>query len=89
MGSTPSRSEIREKILTVLARVIPELEPGLLNDERAIRDQLDVDSMDMLNFVIGLSQAFALPIPEADYKRIATVKALVDYLETRLHDAPV
>lgn len=76
---------IRAQVLTVLGRVVPELEPAALRGDRAIRDELDVDSMDLLNFVIGLSQAFGIEIPEADYKRIATVDALVDYLDHRLH----
>lgn len=76
---------IRAQVLNVLGRIVPELEPDTLRGDRAIRDELDVDSMDLLNFVIGLSQAFGIEIPEADYKRIATVDALVEYLDRRLH----
>ncbi len=75
---------IRARVLDELARVVPELEPDTLPGNRPIRDELDVDSMDLLNFVIGLSKAFGLDIPEADYKRIATVDALVEYIDRRL-----
>jgi acyl carrier protein len=71
---------IRSKVLDVLATVVPELEPDKLRLDRPIRDELDVDSMDLLNFVIGLSKSFKVDIPEADYRRIATVNQLVSYL---------
>ena len=77
--------EIRSKVLDVLGSVVPELEPGTLRADRAIRDELDVDSMDLLNFVIGLSKAFKVDIPEADYRRIATVDQLVSYLAEKVH----
>jgi acyl carrier protein len=72
--------QIRKKVLEVLGSVVPELEPGTLRPDRPIREELDVDSMDLLNFVIGLSKAFNVDIPEADYRRIATVDQLVSYL---------
>ncbi len=76
---------IRKIVLDVLGAVVPELEPGTLRSDRAIRDELDVDSMDLLNFVIGLSKAFKVDIPEADYRRIATVDQLVGYLAEKVH----
>jgi len=75
--------QIRKKVLEVLETVVPELEPGTLRPDRAIRDELDVDSMDLLNFVIGLSKAFSIDIPEADYRRIATLDQLVNYLAAK------
>jgi acyl carrier protein len=44
------------------------------------RDQLDLDSMDYLNFVIALHAALGVEIPEADYPKLATLEACVDYL---------
>ena len=79
-----SPDEIRSKVLDVLGSVVPELEPNTLRADRAIRDELDVDSMDLLNFVIGLSKVFKVDIPEADYRRIATVDQLVIYLSVRV-----
>ena len=79
-----SPDEIRSKVLDVLGSIVPELEPATLRADRAIRDELDVDSMDLLNFVIGLSKVFKVDIPEADYRRIATVDQLVIYLSDRV-----
>lgn len=45
-------------------------------------EQLDIDSMDQLNFVIGLHEATGLDIPERDYPRMASLDACVEYLRT-------
>jgi len=48
------------------------------------RDQLDVDSMDMLNFVIALDEELQVAIPETDYAKVATLNACVDHLAATL-----
>jgi acyl carrier protein len=48
------------------------------------RDQLDLDSMDLLNVVIGLHAALGVEIPEADYSSLVTPDGCVDYLFSKL-----
>ena len=48
-----------------------------------LRDQLDIDSMDFLNFVIALHEELHVDIPEADYPRLQTLDDFVDYLTAR------
>jgi acyl carrier protein len=50
----------------------------------SLRDQLDIDSMDFLNFVIGIDEATGLDIPERDYPQLATLDGCVEYLRTRV-----
>jgi acyl carrier protein len=45
-----------------------------------IRDQLDIDSMDLLNFVIGIRKEIKVDIPEADYPKLATLDGYLNYL---------
>lgn len=45
-----------------------------------MRDQPDIDSMDFLNFVIGLHKELKVEIPEADYPKLATLDGCVNYL---------
>lgn len=52
--------------------------------QRRLRDQLDIDSMDFLNFVVALHKELGVDIPEKDYKRFATIDDFVDYLQTKL-----
>jgi acyl carrier protein len=82
-----TRDEIRAKVIEALAAVVPELEPGELKPGAALRDQLDIDSMDFLNFTIGLHKAFGIEIPEADARQLSTLDGCVEYLSVRLKRA--
>jgi acyl carrier protein len=70
---------IRNKILTVLASVAPELDPGVLDPRINFREQVDFDSLDFLNFVIGLHKIFGVDIPEGDYPKLYSLAGCVDY----------
>lgn len=50
----------------------------------ALRDQVDLDSMDWLQFLIGLHAEFGIDIPESDYSKLRTLDDLLDYLGARL-----
>jgi acyl carrier protein len=76
--------EIRGKVVEVLGQVVPELDPSELRADAPLRDQLDIDSMDFLNFAIGLHKAFGVEIHEADYRQLATLDGCVAYLAARI-----
>jgi len=79
-----TKDEIREIVLRALAQVAPEANLSQIKPDLRIRDQLDIDSMDLLNFVIGLHKELKIDIPEADYPRLATLQGCVDYLASAL-----
>ena len=79
-----TREEVRATMLRVLGEIAPEADLSALKPDVAFRDQLDLDSMDLLNVVIGLHAAFGVEIPEADYSSLATPEGCVDYLCARL-----
>lgn len=64
----------------VLAGIAPEADLGAVGDDEDLRDALDLDSMDFMNFVIGLSERGGVTIPEADTRRLRTLRGLVAYL---------
>lgn len=75
-----TKDEIRAIVLRALGQIAPEADLSQLKPNLRIRDQLDIDSMDLLNFVIGLHKEFKVEIPEADYPKMATLDGCVDYL---------
>ena len=46
-----------------------------LKPDVGFREQLDIDSMDFLNFVIALHKELHVEIPEKDYPKLATLQA--------------
>jgi acyl carrier protein len=79
-----TREEIRLAVVKALTNVAPEIDPQTLRPDDIFRQEFDLDSMDFLNFVIGLHGSLGVDVPEADYGKLATVKTAVDYLESRL-----
>jgi acyl carrier protein len=78
-----TQQEIRKTVLRVLGQIAPEADLSEIKPNLRIRDQLDIDSMDLLNWVIGLHKELKVDIPEADYPRFATLDSCVDYLAAR------
>jgi acyl carrier protein len=79
-----TRDEITGTVLRVLGQIAPEADLSQLKPHLRIRDQLDVDSMDLLNFVIGLHKELKVEIPEADYPKLSTLNGCTDYLASLL-----
>jgi acyl carrier protein len=76
-------SDLRAAVLRALGDVAPEADLTSLEPDVPFREQLDLDSMDILNFAVGLHAALGVEIPEADYPKLATLDACVGYLASR------
>lgn len=76
--------EVRAGLFDALQRVAPEVDPAALASDQALRSQVDLDSMDWLNFIVGLHERFGVDIPEADYAGLVSVDTIVAYLSARL-----
>ena len=76
--------ELKSQVLEVLTTIAPELEPGELRADKPLRNQVDLDSMDWLNFLVALHERFKVDIPEADYAKLVTLDDLLAYLKGKL-----
>ncbi len=80
-----SPDEIKETVLRLLGQIAPEADLTHLEPAVSFRDQLDIDSMDFLNFVIAVHEALHIDIPETDYAKVATLDGCIGYLTDRLN----
>jgi acyl carrier protein len=71
---------IRTAVLHALGGVAPEADLEQLQPDVGFREQLDIDSMDFLNFVIGLHKELQVDISEKDYPKLSTLQGCLDYL---------
>jgi len=75
-----TESEIRQAISQALRKIAPEADLDQVGPNENLREALDIDSFDFLNFLIGLHQRLGVEIPEADYGKLTTLSDLVRYL---------
>jgi acyl carrier protein len=72
--------QLRRIAAEVIAGIAPEADLSTVGDDEDLRDALDLDSMDFLNFVIGLAERTGRTIPEADTPKLRTLRGLLAYL---------
>ena len=74
---------VREAVFDTLRQIAPHVSPSELNSATPLRDQVDLDSMDWLNFLVALHEKIGVDIPESDYARLVTLDDLFAYLKQR------
>ena len=78
------RETLKHTALEILRSIAPEIAPDDIEPARPLRNQVDLDSMDWLNFLIGLHQRLGVNIPETDYAQLVTLDKVLDYLQARI-----
>lgn len=75
-----TRDEIAGAVKAILGGIAPEADLGAVPSDADLREELDLDSMDFLRFVVRLHERLGVSVPEADYPRIRTLDGCVEYL---------
>ncbi|HLI80545.1 MAG TPA: acyl carrier protein [Candidatus Binataceae bacterium] len=78
-----SDEEIRSLYLRELHKIAPEVDPKEIDPAVDLREQIDLDSMDILNLAVAIHEATGVDIPEADYPQMTSLNGCVAYLHAR------
>jgi acyl carrier protein len=76
-----TRDETLAVVADILGGIAPEADLSTVPGNADLREALDLDSMDILNFVAALHERTARAIPESDTPRLLTLDGLVAYFE--------
>ncbi|QQS48602.1 MAG: acyl carrier protein [Acidobacteriota bacterium] len=79
-----NKEGIRELVIRKLTGIAPEVDPARIVPDVDLRAQVDLDSMDFLNFIIALSREIKVDIPESEYSRMSTLDACIEYLSKKV-----
>jgi acyl carrier protein len=79
-----NRDELRSAIVEALTGIAPEIDPAAIEPAKLLREQVDLDSADWLNFLVALHAKLGIDIPDADVAKLTTLDKLVDYCSARL-----
>ena len=72
--------EIKQAVRDALSIVAPEVDLNTIDPAKDLRDQIDIDSVDFLNFVIGLHKELGVESPDTDVAKLITLDGCVAYL---------
>ncbi|HEV7754596.1 MAG TPA: acyl carrier protein [Mycobacteriales bacterium] len=75
-----TRDEIRTGMAEILEE-IADVQPDDVSDEKAFQDDLDVDSLSMVEVVVAAEERFGVKIPDDDVQNLRTVGDAVSYIE--------
>ena len=71
----------RDEALSALREVAVEVlsvEPDVVTDEARFKEDLDADSLDLVELVMGLEERFDISVPEEELEDVTTVGQAVD-----------
>jgi acyl carrier protein len=76
-------TDMTATVVDALLEVAPDVDPAALNHDALLREDLELDSMDILNLVVAINDATGIDVPEQDYGELTTVATIARYLDAR------
>ena len=67
-----------------LNNIAPEIDMSGIDPAADLREAMDIDSMDFLNFITALHRRLGVDIPEIDYPKLVTLDGAITYLKAKL-----
>ena len=77
----------RDEVLAALREVAVEVlsgEPDAVVEDARFKEDLDADSLDLVELVMGLEERFDISVPEEDLENVGTVGQAVDLVLAKL-----
>ena len=76
-------TEIRTQIKSIIGKV-SGLDPARIGDNDKLRDDLNLDSLSLLEIGVDVDMAFKLELPDERYKGIDSIPDMVGLVQARL-----
>jgi len=77
-------ADIGKVVQEELNNIAPEADLTSVDPTADLREAIDIDSMDFLNFITAIHKRLGIDIPEIDYPKLVTLNGAVAYLAAHL-----
>ena len=75
-----TKEECKKLVLDIIGEIAPDEDTSNVKPDVALREQLELDSMDFLDIVMELRKKHGIEVPEGDYPKLASLNSCADYL---------
>jgi len=79
--------DIRKMLQEELNNIAPEVDIAGVDPTADLRDVIDIDSMDFLNFITAVHHRLNIDIPEIDYPKLVTLDGAIAYIGAKLESS--
>ncbi len=74
---------IFEKVKALIVEQL-DVDPDIIDMDTDLMKDLEADSLDAVEVILGVEEEFDIEIPDEDAEDFATVRDIVEYVESRL-----
>ncbi len=76
--------DVDDVVREEFGNIAPDVDLKTVDPGADLREALDIDSMDFLNFITAIHHRLGVDIPEVDYPKLVTLDGAVHYLKAKL-----
>ncbi|MGB0742975.1 MAG: acyl carrier protein [Opitutales bacterium] len=78
--------QVKQIVIDIINEIAPDEDTSDLKSDIALREQMDLDSMDFLDIVMELRKQHGIEVPEADYPQLASLDSCAAYLTPKFNE---
>jgi acyl carrier protein len=76
---------IEERIIEIISQKL-NLSKDQVKPEASFVDDLGADSLDLVELVMAMEEAFGMEVPDEDAEKLRTVKDVIEYVKAKVGD---
>lgn len=80
-----TEDQVKQIVIDIINEIAPDEDTTDIKSEVALREQMDLDSMDFLDIVMELRKQHGIEVPEADYPQLASLESCATYLTPKFN----
>ncbi len=80
-----TKEECKQLVLEIIADIAPDEDLSDVKTDVALREQLELDSMDFLDIVMEIRKKYGIEVTEDEYPQLESLDSSADYLTPKFN----